>query len=135
VAQAESEVNMRIGIKALAIVGMLCVAACEHAPPSSAAQAQAPVAAGSDPVTRGKALVEAKCAGCHAVGDAGGSPVSPAPPFRTLAQRYPVANLQEAFAEGISTGHPKMPEIVLEGRQVRDLIAYLESIQTPAKAN
>jgi uncharacterized protein YoaH (UPF0181 family) len=52
-----------------------------------------------------------------------------------LAQRYPVANLQEAFAEGISTGHPKMPQIALEAGQVRDLIAYLESIQTPAKAN
>lgn len=128
---------MRIGIMGLAIMGALSVAGCGHAPPSSpaAAAAAAPVAMGADPVTRGKALVEAKCSACHAVGDVGGSPVSPAPALRTLAQRYPVANLQEAFAEGISTGHPKMPEIALESRQVRDLIAYLESIQTPAKAN
>jgi mono/diheme cytochrome c family protein len=125
---------MRIGIKALAVVGALCAASCAHAPPSVTPSA-APVAAGGDPVTRGKALVEARCSACHAVGDTGGSPVSPAPPFRTLAQRYPVANLQEAFAEGISTGHPKMPQIALEAGQVGDLIAYLESIQTPAKAN
>ena len=125
---------MRIGIKALAVVGALCAASCAQAPPS-ATPGVAPALAGGDPVTRGKALVEARCSACHAVGDTGGSPVSPAPPLRTLAQRYPVANLQEAFAEGISTGHPKMPPIALEAGQVRDLIAYLESIQTPAKAN
>jgi cytochrome c553 len=125
---------MRIGIKALAVVGALCAASCAHAP-SSATSSAAPAAAGGDPVMRGKALVEARCSACHAVGDTGGSPVSPAPPLRTLAQRYPVANLQEAFAEGISTGHPKMPPIALEAGQVRDLIAYLESIQIPAKAN
>ena len=126
---------MRIGIKALAIVGALCAASCAQAPPSSAAPGAVPVAMGVDPVTRGKALVETRCSACHAVGATGESPVSPAPPFRTLAQRYPVANLQEAFAEGISTGHPKMPQIALEAGQVRDLIAYLESIQTPAKAD
>jgi mono/diheme cytochrome c family protein len=125
---------MRIGIKALAVVGALCAASCAHAPPSATPSA-APVASKGDPVTRGQALVETRCSACHAVGDTGASPVSPAPPFRTLAQRYPVANLQEAFAEGISTGHPKMPQIALEAGQVRDLIAYLESIQTPAKAN
>ncbi len=86
---------------------------------------------GPSPVARGRALVEARCAACHAVEATGDSPVSPAPAFRTLSQRYPVANLQEAFAEGISTGHPKMPQIVLEAGQVQDLIAYLESIQTP----
>jgi mono/diheme cytochrome c family protein len=125
---------MRIGIKALAVVGALCAASCAHAPPPATSSA-APVATSADPLTRGKALVEARCSACHAVGASGESPVSPAPPFRTLAQRYPVANLQEAFAEGISTGHPKMPQIALEAGQVRDLIAYLESIQTPAKAN
>jgi mono/diheme cytochrome c family protein len=125
---------MRIGLKALAVAGALCVAACAQTPPSST-PGDAPVAAGVDPVTRGKALVETRCSACHAVGPTGESPVAPAPPFRTLAQRYPVANLQEAFAEGISTGHPKMPQIVLEARQVQDLIAYLESIQTPAKAH
>ena len=125
---------MRVGIKALAIAGALCAASCANAP-SSATTVAAPVAAGLDPVTRGRALVETRCSACHAVAATGDSPVSPAPPFRTLAQRYPVANLQEAFAEGISTGHPQMPQIALEAGQVRDLIAYLESIQTPAKAN
>ncbi|ALL15198.1 hypothetical protein AQ619_04150 [Caulobacter henricii] len=88
--------------------------------------------AGADPVVRGKVLVEANCSACHAVGPVGDSPLPKAPPFRVLGQRYPVANLQEAFAEGISTGHPQMPQVVLEAEQVKDLIAYLESVQTPA---
>lgn len=117
------------------ILALLLVAGCapSNPPGRRAAAIATPAVVTGDPVTRGKALVEARCAACHAVGDTGESPVSPAPPFRTLGQRYPVANLQEAFAEGISTGHPRMPEIVLEAAQVNDLIAYLESIQTPAK--
>ena len=88
------------------------------------------VPAVGDAVSRGRALVEARCSGCHAVGATGDSPLVPAPPFRTLSRRYPVAHLQEAFAEGISTGHPQMPQIQLEADQVGDLIAYLESIQS-----
>jgi mono/diheme cytochrome c family protein len=122
------------------ISSLLLVAACAptHSPLGRhPAPLPAPVVVplGSDPVSRGRALVEARCTACHAVGATGESPVSPAPAFRTLGQRYPVANLQEAFAEGISNGHPKMPQFVLEDPQVVDLIAYLESIQTPVKAN
>lgn len=120
-------------MRRLSILSLLLVAACAPMAPPAATPAASVVALGASPVERGKALVEARCSACHAVGTSGDSPVSPAPPFRTLGQRYPVANLQEAFAEGISTGHPKMPEIVLEAQQVTDLIAYLESLQPPAK--
>lgn len=54
--------------------------------------------------------------------------MSAAPPFRGLAQRYPVANLQEALAEGLVTAHPAMPEVILEERDIADLIAYLENV-------
>ena len=37
--------------------------------------------------------------------------------------------LAEALAEGISTGHPDMPEFVFEADEVGAIIQYLESIQ------
>lgn len=117
-------------MRALSLLTALLVAGCAASGPSELPPSAQ--ATGIDPVTRGKALVEANCSGCHAVGPAGDSSLPKAPPFRVLGQRYPVANLQEAFAEGISTGHPQMPQVVLEAEQVKDLIAYLESIQTPA---
>jgi len=117
-------------MRRLVVLGVLLITGCAATPPPPAAVT--PVETGT-PLTRGRALVEARCSSCHAVGPVGESPVSPAPPFRTLGQRYPVADLQEAFAEGISTGHPQMPQIQLEAGQVRDLIAYLESIQSPAR--
>lgn len=122
-------------MRRISILGFLLVAGCAASSPSGptpAVAAATPVMA-ADPVARGKVLVETRCAACHAVGPSGESGLSPAPPFRTLSQRYPVANLQEAFAEGISTGHPQMPQIALEADQVKDLIAYLESIQLPPK--
>jgi hypothetical protein len=51
-------------------------------------------------------------------------------PFRTLRDRYPVEDLAEAFAEGITTGHPSMPQFQLDPAQINDLIAYLNSIQS-----
>jgi cytochrome c len=77
---------------------------------------------------RGRALAQARCGGCHAVGATGDSPHPPAPAFRTLKQRYPVEDLSEALGEGIAVGHPDMPEFVLEPRQIDDLIAYLKSL-------
>lgn len=80
-------------------------------------------------VARGAALVRTRCAACHAVGPTGDSPLAMAPPFRELSRRYPVSSLQESFAEGLVTAHPEMPEFTFEPDQVRDLIAYLESLQ------
>jgi len=113
---------------------LVLLAGCATTPPLTAAQpVQAVAWAGSTPVARGQAFVELNCAGCHAVGPTGESPVSPAPPFRTLSQRYPVRFLEEAFAEGISNGHTKMPEFQLAPDQIADLMAYLESLSPPAK--
>ena len=74
-------------------------------------------------------FVETNCARCHAVGKAGDSPLPQAPRFRELHKRYPVENLAEAFGEGIVTGHPSMPEFVLEPDQIDDLLAYLRSLE------
>ena len=81
-------------------------------------------------VTQGRRLAEANCAKCHAVGKFGDSPLPIAPPFRTLHLKYPVQDLEESLGEGITTGHPTMPEFRFEGDQVRDFIAYLKSLES-----
>ena len=87
--------------------------------------------ASADPISHGKALVEANCAGCHAVGSTDKSSHPDAPAFRTLSQRYPLTDLEEAFAEGISTGHPDMPEWVATPDQIEAIIAYIGSLPRP----
>jgi hypothetical protein len=57
------------------------------------------------------------------------SPLAIAPPFRTLHKKYPVENLEEALAEGISTGHPTMPEFRFDPGQVNDFISFLKSLE------
>lgn len=80
---------------------------------------------------RGYTFVNTNCSGCHAVGRFGDSPLPLAPPFRTLHEKYPVENLQEALAEGIVTGHPNMPAFELDPGQISDVIAYLKSLEAP----
>ncbi len=80
-------------------------------------------------VAAGRTFAEAVCARCHAVGRTGASPFEPAPPFRTFAAKWPLETLEEALAEGISVGHPDMPEFVLSPEQIDDFLAYLHSVQ------
>ncbi len=77
---------------------------------------------------RGEALLTRACGSCHAVGR-GDSHVKDAPAFRTLGQRYPVEDLEEALGEGFMTGHPDMPEFEFDADDVGAIIAYLKSIQ------
>jgi cytochrome c len=78
---------------------------------------------------RGLTYVRANCSKCHSVERAGPSPLSVAPPLRTLHTRYPVEDLAESLAEGIRTGHPSMPEYRLDPGQVNDVIAYLKALE------
>jgi len=81
------------------------------------------------PTARGEELLTAYCARCHAVGRTGASPHPAAPPFRTLSRKFKIEGLAEALAEGLSTGHPDMPEFVFEPEEVGAIINYLQSIQ------
>ena len=90
----------------------------------SAAEAQTVLA-----VQRGEITVQTYCSQCHAIGKTGSSPLSAAPPLRDLHKLYPVEQLEEAFAEGITTGHPEMPRFQFEPDQIADLIAYLKSLE------
>ncbi|RLP23104.1 cytochrome c [Mesorhizobium sp. YM1C-6-2] len=82
----------------------------------------------TDGIAEGKALVELNCARCHAIDRTSKSDHADAPPFRTLSQRYPIDALEEAFAEGISTGHPDMPEFVATPGQIGAILDYISSL-------
>ena len=105
------------------LVKQLAVAAVLIGASIQAAQALEPAA------QRGLLFAQTNCSKCHAIGPFGDSPLPIAPPFRTLHEKYPVENLAEALAEGIVTGHPNMPQFQLDIAQIRDLIAYLKSLE------
>lgn len=83
----------------------------------------------ASPAERGQVYASTHCGRCHAIGRRDRSPFEPAPPFRTLHLRYPVETLGEALAEGINTGHPAMPEFVLDPDQIHDLLSYLKTLE------
>lgn len=111
-------------MKTSALIVAILAGAMFAANAASARQARGPQA-------RGKAVAENLCGPCHATGRSGASPLRNAPPLRTLSTRYPLENLEEAFAEGIMVTHKgqDMPPFELQPRTISDLIAYLRSVQ------
>lgn len=105
------------------VVGMLCGQVC------------AADVSTSGGVARGHTFVIQHCSLCHAVERTGASSYRPAPPFRTLHERYDVEGLAEAFAEGVVVSHQgprQMPQFMLSPSEIDDLIAYLKSLERPA---
>lgn len=80
-------------------------------------------------VEAGRRLAQSNCGACHAVGRTGASPRREAPPLRTLKNRYPPEDMEEALAEGISVGHPDMPHVLWEARDIQAFTTYLRSLQ------
>lgn len=78
---------------------------------------------------RGLTFARLRCAQCHSIDKYSPSALRDAPPFRELHKRYPVETLEEAFAEGIVTGHPSMPEFRLDPDQIGDLIAFMKTLE------
>ncbi|MCA1952228.1 MAG: cytochrome c [Hyphomicrobiales bacterium] len=78
---------------------------------------------------RGGEIAADQCGRCHAIGRTGTSPLAAAPPLRVIARRWPPEQLQEAFAEGVVTGHTAMPEFRFEPGEIDDLIAYLRRLR------
>jgi cytochrome c len=68
------------------------------------------------------------CARCHAIGLKGASSHPGAPPFREIAAKGNVQNLEEALGGGIVVGHPDMPQWRFRPQEVDALIAYLRSL-------
>ncbi len=99
------------------VSGTVFVLAQLH-PAKDEAAGQAPVGVIADPV-RGEELFAANCAGCHGEGGTGGG-VGP-----TLAGRQ--ISLDEARAT-IENGSGVMPADLVEGQELEDVLAYLETI-------
>jgi cytochrome c len=78
---------------------------------------------------RGLTFVRTHCAQCHAIDKASESPLPIAPAFRTFHLKYPIESLERPLAEGIITNHPTMPQFRLELDQIRDVIAYLKTLE------
>jgi|SRR5689334_25218624 mono/diheme cytochrome c family protein len=102
-------------------------AACSFVAVAAVLGSLAPAAAASP--EQGKRLAQSHCARCHAIEKAGDSPLTIAPPFRQLHERYAVETLEEALAEGIVTGHPDMPEFQFSASEVGDFIAFLKTLE------
>lgn len=88
-----------------------------------------PALAAPPDVQRGKAYASRHCARCHSIDLVSKSRLKAAPPFRTLHNHYPVETLAESLAEGISTGHPSMPEAELSPDQIHDLLTFLKTLE------
>lgn len=82
----------------------------------------------STAVERGQALAERRCGGCHAVGPTGQSAQTMAPPFRDLGLRYNAISFERRMAGLTSRGHHEMPPMRLERDEIRDLAAYIDSL-------
>ncbi len=83
-------------------------------------------------VAKGRAILEANCARCHAIGKEDASKHPEALPFREVVKRYPPDNLAEALAEGINSGHPDMPEFVFQPPEIEAIVTYLGTLMVRA---
>ncbi|CAO4139324.1 hypothetical protein GPNCGGLF_LOCUS615 [Methylorubrum aminovorans] len=52
-----------------------------------------------------------------------------APPFRTLAGRFPVDDLADVLAEGVDRRHPAMPDFRLDPTVAANLAVYLKALR------
>jgi mono/diheme cytochrome c family protein len=79
-------------------------------------------------IAAGKALLAKHCARCHQIEAKGASRLPIAPPFRDLMQRYGPEALEEALGEGLSSGHPNMPEFVFEPDEIEAILSYFGTL-------
>jgi cytochrome c len=78
-------------------------------------------------IAAGRQIAKRICARCH-IGLNGQSAHPDARPFRQIAAKGNVENLEEALGEGIVVGHPDMPQFKFRPQEVGALIAYLKSL-------
>jgi len=83
----------------------------------------------SPAVQRGLTFVGVHCAQCHAIDKVSDSPLTIAPPFRTLHLEFPIESLRRRLAEGIVADHPTMPQFRLDPDQIADVMAYLQTFE------
>lgn len=81
------------------------------------------------------ALVEQRCARCHAIASTDTSPYPGAQPFRALGRRWSRDQLRDALRVGILAEHDaaeaRIPPMKLNRTEIELLLGYLDSIATP----
>lgn len=125
-----------MSIRSIIVISSVWLAGC--APGLSGASSESSLggdrvfveAATPEQIDAGRQIVELQCVSCHAVRSSDVSRNLSAPPLRTLAERYPVTGLPEAFAQGVLVGHPNMPDFRFNAAQIAEILAYIQSIQT-----
>jgi mono/diheme cytochrome c family protein len=82
----------------------------------------------------GQALVEQRCARCHAIGATDTSPYPGAQPFRNLGRRWWRNQLRDALKTGIIVEHDKaearVPPMKLNDADIDAFFSYLDAIAT-----
>jgi mono/diheme cytochrome c family protein len=121
------EQAMPVTVRAIAFACVLAAGACS----SPGARIPGPVASAepAGAIERGRLLTSTACAGCHATGPRGDSPLPDATPLREIVRRYPLDRLEEAFAEGLVTTHPAMPGYTFRAGEIDDIVAWLETLE------
>ena len=102
--------------RALGLVSALVLMSSVHATAETAA------------AERGKAILQEKCARCHAVEAVGTSPLAAAPPLREIYARYALRELQERFSEGLASRHKDMPQIQFSDEDTHAILTYLYAL-------
>lgn len=77
---------------------------------------------------RGHGLARRQCETCHAIGLTGESRWPSAPPFRNIRVRYNALSFEHRMREIAERGHYEMPPLSVDPADVRDLAAYIESL-------
>jgi cytochrome c len=92
-----------------------------------------PAAADDAAVALGKALAQQNCTTCHAIGTDDKSPIADAPPFRDIAVRYDIVDLEDSLNEGVATEHPLMPDWQMTPEQAHALASFVMSLAHAGK--
>jgi len=91
--------------------------------------ATATAAAAADDLSRSQAghvYAETYCSKCHSIG-AGPSPLPQAPRFKDVAEQSGVTAMSlQAF---LQSSHPTMPNIIIEPKDMQNVIAYILSLK------
>ena len=83
-----------------------------------------------DPIQarQGRAFAQRTCATCHGIVPSAPSPVAGAPNFHTIAATPGMSPL--ALRGALETPHHSMPNLMLSPVELRDVGAYIMSLQT-----
>ncbi len=92
-----------------------------------------PAAADDAAVALGKALAQKNCTSCHAIGTDDASTIADAPPFRDIALRYDLVDLEDSLNEGVATEHPLMPNWQMTPEQAHALASFIMSLAPAGK--